>query len=371
MRHTVYWDAERRSYVVRWRRPKDVRRQVPREVFDRHGIDSQRETKRGRELAERWAREQGKRGSLAREMSLEELWRLYERRNPNEVADATMRRSAISVRSLVEILGDLAPSEIDYGAALEYREALKERGRSPRTIKNDLAFLRHLLVFAYECRRETGMGELSLLRLPKTETPKQRGRVLTRDEIDRLARVELDRDRGDVRAILLFGVATGLRKDPLLGLEWGWVDLGRKWLTVPGERMKGGRGIRSELSVPLSETAVALLEGRSREGRYVWPHPRTGKPRGDLWHTLQRMQERGRVRGFSLHDLRRTFATILFDAGAPEIVRQTLMGHATGRKVIDRYTFVSEGQLREGLRAVDEYMSHVPTMCPKGPREIP
>ena len=61
-----------------------------------------------------------------------------------------------------------------------------------------------------------------------------------------------------VKAAIRFTTLTAVRSDEARGATWGEVDLETQW-RVPASRMKAG----SEHRVPLSDAAVAVLEGHA------------------------------------------------------------------------------------------------------------
>ena len=116
------------------------------------------------------------------------------------------------------------------------------------------------------------------------------------------------------RAYLLLALLTGLRRDNLCKLRWGWVG-------------------KDAMTIPLCAEAIAILDGRrSLDATYVFPSP--NKPNQpvvavDSWLAVlrQKMKERGVDKHFVIHDLRRTCATRLTAAGAPLPVVAQMLGH--------------------------------------------
>jgi site-specific recombinase XerD len=48
-----------------------------------------------------------------------------------------------------------------------------------------------------------------------------------------------------------------------------------------------------------------------------------------VWHVLQQCRQHAKVKAFSPHDLRRTFISTLWDAGADGVTIQRLAGHSS------------------------------------------
>jgi integrase len=95
----------------------------------------------------------------------------------------------------------------------------------------------------------------------------------------------------DARA-LEFAILTAARSGEMLGAKWSEIDFAGMW-TVPRERMKGHR----EHRVPLSDRAIAILEGLPREGELIFPLSR---------HMLRRSLMRIRT-DCTVHGFRSTF----------------------------------------------------------------
>lgn len=138
-----------------------------------------------------------------------------------------------------------------------------------------------------------------------------------------------------IRAIVEFGLNTGLRRGEILALEWSSVDLVRGHLTV--QRSKSGR-VRH---VPLNGPVRELLRGL--EGPRQGPVFRyRGEPiRNNFNRSFRRacrdaglerivVNEYGRRENWPrFHDLRHTFATDLSNGGVGIRDVQELLGHAS------------------------------------------
>ncbi|HEY1886459.1 MAG TPA: integrase arm-type DNA-binding domain-containing protein, partial [Roseiarcus sp.] len=82
------------------------------------------------------------------------------------------------------------------------------------------------------------------------------------------------RDKGGIAARQLeFVILTAARLGEAVRARWDEIDLDAKVWTVPAERMKARRAHR----VPLSDRAVAILEGLPREGVFLFPGKKSGQ----------------------------------------------------------------------------------------------
>jgi integrase len=73
---------------------------------------------------------------------------------------------------------------------------------------------------------------------------------------------------------LEFTILTAVRTSEAIGAEWFEFNFAEKIWTVPGVRMKSGRDHR----VPLSDRALEILSALPREGQFVFPGRKAGKP---------------------------------------------------------------------------------------------
>jgi integrase len=78
--------------------------------------------------------------------------------------------------------------------------------------------------------------------------------------------------RGMGARALEFAILTAARSGEVRGATWSEIDIEKRLWTIPGERMKGGRTHR----VPLSDTAMAVLESIPVGNEHVFTAPRGG-----------------------------------------------------------------------------------------------
>lgn len=147
-----------------------------------------------------------------------------------------------------------------------------------------------------------------------------------------------------LRAVILTGYWTGLRRGTLFRLRWCDVDLESRWITVPGDKIKNRRGKQFRIG---ADAAAALDVIRRDEDPYVFPNfapePFPWKRfYADLQTVLDAAGVRRSVRRrlSKLHKLRRTTATQVAKREGIEAAA-SLLGHSS-EYVTLRYVDQSE-----------------------------
>jgi integrase len=213
---------------------------------------------------------------------------------------------------------------------------------SPVTANRTLAWLRRMSSWAVE----RGLIEVSPcpgIRAPAAET--SRDRILSDAE---LAAVWLAADGLETpyNAFVKLLILTGARRSEVAGMMWREIDFDAKLWTLPGVRAKNA----TEYQIPLSDSAAQILQVLPRIA-----------DNSDLVFTLS-----GRVpiRGFhniktrvddlmpacppwTLHDLRRTFASGCAKLGIAVHVVEAALNHRSGSirgiaAVYNRYSYDAE-----------------------------
>ena len=184
------------------------------------------------------------------------------------------------------------------------------------------------------------------------------GRVLEEGEVSDLF-AACSRLHGAARArdaaLLVCLAGCGLRRAEASGLNTGHVSDDGRFLTVRGKGDRerrvpvpgGGKGRLLALTFAQPDGSLPLFPHVGQDG--TANGARLG-PTG-VWRAMQRLRILGGVKPFTPHDLRRTVATRLLDAGVDVLLVQQWLGHANP-KTTKRYDRRGEAALTEAARSI-------------------
>ena len=243
------------------------------------------------------------------------------------------------------------------------RDAAIRKGKEPplyqakpvslATKSQHLSFMRSLLRIA-----ANEWGWIKSAPVIKTKKPtSKRIRWLTREEAARLIECMPE----SFRPVVVFALATGLRRSNILDLEWQQVDMNRKVAWVNPENAKAGKAI----GVALNDTACRVLRDQiGKHQRYVFVHSRPGyRSDGTIAAAGRKMRvddsrawniglKRAGIENFRFHDLRHTWASWLIQSGVPLSVLQE-MGGWESIEMVRRYAHLAPNHLTEHARKID------------------
>ncbi|ABA58698.1 Phage integrase [Nitrosococcus oceani ATCC 19707] len=156
-------------------------------------------------------------------------------------------------------------------------------------------------------------------------------------------------ENGAARDYFMLVLLTGLRRTEALNLRWQNVDLVANTLTV--QDTKNHQAHTLPLSDYLTEMLAARLEDTYSEYVFSTSRGRLSNLRGPL----------AEVRSyagisFSIHDLRRTFATVADSLDVPGYAVKALLNHKAANDVTAGYIVVDTERLRAPMQKITDFM---------------
>lgn len=218
----------------------------------------------------------------------------------------------------------------------KYRDKRLAAGKSPNTVRLELAIISHLFSIA---RKEWGMESLAnpvqAIRLPRTS--KARDRRLLGDEESRLLEACRKSRSVQLEKITIAAIETGMRLGELLSLEWKHIDLENRVAHLPDTKNGSPR------DVPLSTRVLGILKSmprKIREGRVFFEWKRADSI-GNLW---RRALRRADIDDLRFHDLRHEATSRFFEKGLNIMEAAAITGHKD-LGMLKRYTHLKAQDL--------------------------
>jgi integrase len=152
-----------------------------------------------------------------------------------------------------------------------------------------------------------------------------RDRVLTNAELRTLWLALPEGDFGDIVKIL---VLTGQRAREIADLQWSEVVFDKSLIELPPHRTKN----RRRHTIPMSAMVRAILQSREQNaGTFVFG--RSGLSGFSGWSRCkERLDDALKIPDWTIHDLRRVFATGAAEIGIQPHIIEAVLNHVSGHK---------------------------------------
>lgn len=343
-----------KSGQVRWR----VRYRTPDYRERNRTFDRKRDAEEF-EADQRRAIRQGTFVDPARaRLTLESLWREYERTAMTHLRETTRQNYRAGARHFLAVFGKWPVGKIEHADVADWVARLAQE-KGPSTVRYAHRVLCLVLDHGMRTRRLT-VNVARGVRLPRQPLPRER--ILTLDQVEALAdRLGAD---GDLVLTMAF---LGLRWSELAGLRVGSVDLARGRVRIIERATEVGG--RIDVSVPKSRASVrsvavpaslrpvlaARIGGKGPDD-LVFPAPDGGHLRNGNWRLrsgwYDAIADCGLV-DVTPHDLRRTFGSLARSAGADLRWIQKAMGHESITTTARIYAHLYDDELDVVAQALD------------------
>lgn len=217
-------------------------------------------------------------------------------------------------------------------------------------------------VFLNWCVKNAYLAQNPIAYVSAPTRQASRDHVLTDEELGRVYRHALDYPY-PFGPIVALCILTGQRRSEIGGLRWEWID--GDTLTLPSEHTKN----KHAHTIPLGEQAQEVIGDLPQLGDYLFPATRThvrGKPTTSFnaWATAKPAFDKGLdVEPYTLHDLRRTFASTLAALGTPIHITEKLLNHVSGTisgvaAIYNRHQYIDE--MREAIGRFEGHLEATP-----------
>lgn len=218
---------------------------------------------------------------------------------------------------------------------------------SPQTVEHERSILVQVALFA-EVRGLMARAPITSRTLPRLKVPEAAPRMFTDSE---LAAV-LEAADETMRPLLTLFLHTGLRLSEARRMEWSWIDLDTRTLTVYGTGSKS----KHTDAIPLTAAAVEVLRAlRCKTGRVIegnWGPILEGESAAKIYAQLRKIARRAGVKRFGTHAFRHALGVNTLRATRNRHTTERMLRHRDPAQM-DRYARLVPDEVREDLAPLE------------------
>lgn len=236
-----------------------------------------------------------------------------------------------AVKALRPLIGHLRPDQVDRSVCRDYR---KRRKASDGTQRKELGLLQAALRLA---------GHPVKLELPPMPAPREV--FITKKEFERLV---ASAEATHVKTFLYLAWYTAARKEALLSLKWEAVDLQRGRIDLG--RSAGNKG---RATVPVGDSLSKWLRERQSTATSDYVVEWGGGRVGTIRKGFDEAAKRAGLAHITAHDIRRSAARRMVEAGVPLEAVGQFLGHKNTAITYSTYARFSPSYLKKAAKALE------------------
>lgn len=307
-------------------------------------------------------------------------------RTGDQIRESTRIDYEKAMEDFIRTVGNIDCLRVQQAHGELFRQSCLDEGVSPATVAKKLRALKRFFCLAVQ-RKQLDENPLQYVKLPKV--PKQRVRIYTEEEIERIIRAASQFQNESVLEwdlLITLAITTGMRRSELLNMVWSDIDFSEMAIEVtPKENTKETWEWKikdtDRRSLPLKEDVGHLLidlQNRRSEGYpYILVPPERYdyiqnilRPKGNwtLCSARNKMVNNftkqfnkilaiAHVEKRTFHDIRKTAITNWFRQGLSEYDVMTLAGHANFSTTHKFYLAVADDLIARARKATSHQVS--------------
>lgn len=227
--------------------------------------------------------------------------------------------SRVNMR-LIPNFGEKKLEEISKQSISIFHQSLRS---TPPTANRCLSLMSAMFRYA----KENGLATDNPCKgIAKIKENAPRLQVLNSDEMQRFMsalRESMTTPQGKAIFLLL---ATGKRKMEILSMRWSNVDLVKRQVYIP--MTKSGKPGFALLNDQAFEVLNQMKKERNKAIDFVFPSTSKSGHLLDIRRTFQTIKSMAKIENFTIHSMRKVYASILLNQNIPIVQIRDLLGHA-------------------------------------------
>ena len=302
-------------------------------------------------------KEKGERG-----ITFDELCDEWETEHYPTISPTTAYRYAIFVRQIKATLTTAYVKEITLLTLTKILQQMSMKGYSSKTLRDCTSVIRLLFKFAVIKGYIDYDKNPSAYLTPPKGKPSVTREALTKEEIAAVNEYKDD----EIGKLMFFCLYSGLRRGEVLALEWSDIDMENKIIYVNksvyhtdnNPKLKGTKTSAGTRKVILLDILYNEIKKWRKTSKYVFDYNGGYYTRSALQHrTLAYTMLDSRLQNVTLHRLRHSFCTMLYEFDVPVKDAQILMGHADIATTQNIYTHIRENRMLETANKINSQMN--------------
>lgn len=292
------------------------------------------------------------RGKLFKDVATE-----WEREHYEKIAHQTMARYKRLCAMAVEHFGNSYIKSINTEDIASYLDELVYRKYSSKTIKDEMSVLK--MIFKHAAVKRYISSNPTLYITAPDGVPKAERNSLTDEEIKGVEK-NIDKDFGLLVYFLLY---SGLRKGEALALKYSDIDFDNNIIHVTKSvefvsntpHIKSPKTASGKRNVPLVDKLKEKLPHGNRDDLIFNNAGKLMRRSYFKKHWDNYRKQTGL--NITAHQLRHTFATLLFEWDIDEKDSQEILGHSDISTTRNIYTHIRQNRMTETLNKINQKLS--------------